>query len=183
MAATWVERSVVLSHVLTHPTPTPCLHSQLLVASRVPCFLRWEYPPFLCSDSDSDSTGLLLLRWCVGSLFLPRAAALGLARSSWRCQCPFQQPPPLRLSAAVDPPPDRWTSAERRAYLRRLRLRRRRLRPSASASPRSSSSPPPTSPSSPSSSGNPSPSSAASPPPQNPRNQNQTKSIVIPSRT
>ncbi|XP_010928503.1 uncharacterized protein [Elaeis guineensis] len=123
-APSWEQRIQALTHILTNPTTAPSLHSQLFVATHIPCFLRWDYPPFLCPAASSPFPSPLL-RWSF-SLFLSRAARLGLPRSSWRSKCPFQQPPPLVLSSAVEAAPPRWGPEERRAYFRR-RLRRGRL--------------------------------------------------------
>ncbi|KAG0457641.1 hypothetical protein HPP92_022531 [Vanilla planifolia] len=118
---TWKDRIETLTHILMHPTTTPSLHSQLFVAARVPCFIRWDYPPFLCSDGS-----LPLLRWSCALLFR-RLTGIGQpARSSWRSKCPFQQPPPLVLSSAEQMAPSRWTPEELRARLRR-RIQRGRL--------------------------------------------------------
>ncbi|WOL12351.1 hypothetical protein Cni_G21117 [Canna indica] len=118
------QRFHVLTHILTYPTTAPSLHSQLFVASQVPCFLSWEYPPFLCRQAAATFPSPLL-RWSV-ALFLRRASRLCLAASSWRSKCPFQQPPPLVLSSAVDPPPPRLGPEERRERFRK-RLRRGRI--------------------------------------------------------
>ncbi|XP_048141303.1 uncharacterized protein LOC115739762 isoform X2 [Rhodamnia argentea] len=121
----WEQKLQALTHLLTSPTTNPSLHSQFLVASLVPCYLRWDYPPLLCSQAgpNSDPDDLLLLRWSL-SLFLRRLPRLGLPETSWRCKCPYQQPPPAVLAAGVEEA--RWGDAERREYFRR-RLRRRRL--------------------------------------------------------
>ncbi|KAI3439977.1 uncharacterized protein J3R85_004117 [Psidium guajava] len=116
----WEQKLQALTHLLTSPTTTPSLHSQFLVSSLVPCYLRWDYPPLFCPHSDPD---LLLLRWSL-SLFLRRLPRLGLPETSWRCKCPYQQPPPTVLAAGVEEA--RWGDADRREYFRR-RLRRRRL--------------------------------------------------------
>lgn len=121
---TWYQRIQALTHVLTSPTTSPSLHSQFFVASHVPCFLRWDYPPFLCPDSRGRNFPPLLLRWAFSYLFLPRISRWGLPKTSWRCKCPYQQPPPLILAAGVEEA--RWGDEERRAYARR-RLSRRRL--------------------------------------------------------
>ncbi|KAG2572815.1 hypothetical protein PVAP13_7KG202955 [Panicum virgatum] len=43
-APTWAQRAEALTHILTHPS-----HSQLFLASRVPCpGSASSYPPFLC---------------------------------------------------------------------------------------------------------------------------------------
>ncbi|XP_072982381.1 uncharacterized protein [Typha latifolia] len=122
-APTWEQRIHTLTHILIHQTTTPSFHSQLFVASQVPCFLNWDYPPFLCPSNHSFPPPLL--RWSF-SLFLSRAVRLGQPITTWRSKCPFQQPPPLVLSSAVDPAPQRWGPEERRAYFRK-RLRRGRI--------------------------------------------------------
>uniref|UniRef100_A0ACD5UC17 Uncharacterized protein n=1 Tax=Avena sativa TaxID=4498 RepID=A0ACD5UC17_AVESA len=115
---TWAQRTEALTHILTHPSHSPSLHSQLFLASRVPCPPRGSsYPPFLCP-------GASLLRWSLTSVFLPRASRLGLPPSSWRSRCPFQLPPPLVPSAAIEPAPERWGEAELKAYAQRRRARR-----------------------------------------------------------
>ncbi|PUZ47612.1 hypothetical protein GQ55_7G180300 [Panicum hallii var. hallii] len=121
-APTWAQRAEALTHILTHPSHSPSLHSQLFLASRVPCppsgpGSTASYPPFLCP-------GASLLRWALTSVFLPRAARLCLPPSSWRSRCPFQLPPPLVPSAAIEPAPERWGDAELSAYARRRRARR-----------------------------------------------------------
>ncbi|CAL9120906.1 unnamed protein product [Musa textilis] len=123
---TWEQRMHTLTHILTHPTTAPSLHSQLFVAAHVPCFLSWDYPPFLCRPAPlAAGFPPPLLRWSL-AIFLRRSSRLGLPASSWRAKCPFQQPPPLVLSSAVDPPPPRWGPEERRESVRK-RLRRGRI--------------------------------------------------------
>ncbi|CAN6239829.1 unnamed protein product [Urochloa humidicola] len=121
-APTWAQRAEALTHILTHPSHSPSLHSQLLLASRVPCPPPGPtpYPPFLCPGAGGAS----LFRWALASVFLPRATRLGLPPSSWRSRCPFQLPPPLVPSAAIEPAPERWGDAELTAYARRRRARR-----------------------------------------------------------
>jgi hypothetical protein len=116
---TWRDRIETLSHVLTHQTLAPSLHSQFFVSLRAPCFLDWSFPPFLCPLATS------LPSWSL-SFFLSSASHLGLPRSTWRSLCPFQQPPPCILSSGVDPAPERWGLQERREYARR-RIRRGRF--------------------------------------------------------
>ncbi|KAL6882564.1 hypothetical protein ACP4OV_011254 [Aristida adscensionis] len=117
-APTWAQRTAALTHILTHPSHAPSLHSQLFLASRAPCPPPGtSWPPFLCP-------GASLLRWAVAAVFLPRAARLGLPPSSWRSRCPFQIPPPLVPSAAIEPAPERWGEEELSAYARRRRARR-----------------------------------------------------------
>ncbi|KAM3387602.1 hypothetical protein ACQJBY_010444 [Aegilops geniculata] len=119
---TWAQRTEALTHILTHPSHSPSLHSQLFLASRVPCPPRGSsYPPFLCP-------GASLLRWALTSVFLPRAARLGLPPSSWRSRCPFQLPPPLVPSAGIEPAPERWSESELRGYAQRRRARRGPMR-------------------------------------------------------
>ncbi|XP_039146893.1 LOW QUALITY PROTEIN: uncharacterized protein LOC120284164 [Dioscorea cayenensis subsp. rotundata] len=115
----WEQKLQALTHILTHPTSTPSLHSQLFIASRVPCFLFWDYPPFLCSPNPP------MLHWVL-SLFFSRVSTFGLPAFSWRSSCPFLQPPPPFLSPAVVTAPVRWGSEERRDWARR-RLRRGQL--------------------------------------------------------
>ncbi|XP_051217817.1 uncharacterized protein [Lolium perenne] len=125
---TWARRSEALTHILTDPSHSPSLHSQLFLASRVPCPPGGSsYPPFLCP-------GASLLRWALASVFIPRAARLGLPPSSWRSRCPFQLPPPVVPSTAIEPAPERWGEAELRGYAQRRRARRgpMRVRPPVS---------------------------------------------------
>ncbi|CAM0904205.1 unnamed protein product [Alopecurus aequalis] len=115
---TWAQRTEALTHILTDPSHSPSLHSQLFLASRVPCPPRGSsYPPFLCP-------GASLLRWAFTSVFLPRVARLSLPPSSWRSRCPFQLPSPLVPSTAIEPAPERWGEAELRGYAQRRRARR-----------------------------------------------------------
>ncbi|KAF0913077.1 hypothetical protein E2562_020230 [Oryza meyeriana var. granulata] len=119
---TWPQRAEALTHILTHPSYSPSLHSQLFLASRVPCPPPGStYPPFLCS-------GAGLLRWALTSVFLPRVARLCLPPSSWRSRCPFQLPPPIVPSAAIEPAPERWSEAELQGYARRQRAQRGPMR-------------------------------------------------------
>lgn len=118
----WQDRIETLSHILTHQTLTPSLHSQFFVSLRAPCFLDWSFPPFLCSSSPTA-----LPFWSL-SFFLSRASRLGFPHTTWRSLCPFQQPPPCILSSGVDPAPDRWGPQERREYGRK-RIRRARHGP------------------------------------------------------
>ncbi|KAJ0987018.1 hypothetical protein J5N97_005401 [Dioscorea zingiberensis] len=117
--SSWEQKLQALTHILIHPTSTPSLHSQFFIASRVPCFLHWDYPPFLCSPKPP------ILRWSL-SLFLSRIPTFGRPRFSWRSSCPFLQPPPPFVSPAAAPAPPRWGSEERRDWVRR-RLRRGQL--------------------------------------------------------
>ena len=114
---TWEQRLQTLTHILTSPTCTPNLHSQFFIATQIPCYLKWDYPPFLCSDPS------LLKRWG-WSLFLKRVFRMGPPQTSWRSKCPFQQPPPLILAKGVEEA--RWGHEQRRAYARK-RLARKQL--------------------------------------------------------
>ncbi|KAF8409194.1 hypothetical protein HHK36_005268 [Tetracentron sinense] len=114
----WEQRLQALTHILTHPTTNPSLHSQLFISTQIPCYLNWDYPPVLCNTFPS-----LHLKWGF-SLFLKRVSKLGLPETSWRSKCPFQQPPPLILAKGVEEA--QWGEAEKREYFRK-RLRRKRL--------------------------------------------------------
>lgn len=113
----WTQRLQALTHILTSPTTTPSLHSQFFIAHQIPCYLNWDYPPILCPKPS------LLARWSL-SLYLRRIFRWGPPRTSWRCKCPFQQPPPLILAKGVEQA--QWGEEQRRAYARK-RLARRRL--------------------------------------------------------
>lgn len=114
---TWEQRLRALTHVLTSPTVTPTLHSQFFIATQIPCYLNWDYPPILCSNPS------LLKRWGF-SFFLKRILTMGIPQTSWRSKCPFQQPPPLILAEGVEEA--RWGKEERKAYVRK-RLARKTL--------------------------------------------------------
>lgn len=120
--STWEQRFHVLTHILTHPTTSPSLHSQILVSTQIPCYLTWDFPPFLCIR---ESKVPLLLQWGF-SLFFKRVSRLGFPETSWCCKCPFQQPPPLILAVGVDPAPPQWGDEQRIEYFRK-RMRRKRL--------------------------------------------------------
>lgn len=120
--STWEQKLNVLTHVLTYATTTPPLHSQYFVATQLPCYLNWDYPPLLCRHASAASQPLLL-KWAF-SQFLKRVSRFGLPHTSWRSKCPFQQPPPLVLAKGVDEA--RWGEEERRQYVWK-RLRRKRL--------------------------------------------------------
>ncbi|KAL6005993.1 hypothetical protein ACLOJK_040038 [Asimina triloba] len=120
----WEQRIHAVTCILTHPTTTPSLHSQLLISTQIPCYLTWDYPPFLCSRNRATPIPLLL-RWGI-SLFFKRLSRFCLPETSWRSKCPFQQPPPLILAAGIDPAPPQWSDELRREYVRK-RLRRKRL--------------------------------------------------------
>lgn len=114
---TWEQRLQASTHILTSPTTTPTLHSQFFIATQIPCYLKWDYPPILCSNPS------LLKRWGF-SFFLKRFFTMGLPQTSWRSKCPFQQPPPLILAKGVEEA--QWGPEQRRAYVRK-RLSRKRL--------------------------------------------------------
>ncbi|PIN06553.1 hypothetical protein CDL12_20892 [Handroanthus impetiginosus] len=122
---TWEQRLNALTHILTNPTTSPRLHSQLFIATQIPCYLNWDYPPLLCRQS--SAVYLLspppLLRWAF-SQFLKRARRFGLPETSWRSKCPYQLPPPLVLAKGVEEA--QWGEEEKRKYVRK-RLRRKRL--------------------------------------------------------
>lgn len=106
---TWEQKLNALTHILTSPTTTPQLHSQLFVATQIPCcYLNWDYPPLLCSSSH-------ILKWSVGR-FLKRALRFGLPETSWRSKCPYQMPPPLVLAKGVEQA--RWDDEGKRIYAR-----------------------------------------------------------------
>ncbi|KAK9267354.1 hypothetical protein L1049_009779 [Liquidambar formosana] len=115
---TWEQRLQALTHILTYPTTTPPLHSQLFVSTQIPCYLNWDYPPLLCKKSP-----YLHLRWGF-SLFLKRVSRFGLPETSWRSKCPYHQPPPLILAKGVEEA--QWGDEQKREYVRK-RLRRKRL--------------------------------------------------------
>ncbi|XP_054781220.1 uncharacterized protein LOC129288596 [Prosopis cineraria] len=114
---TWTQRLHALTHILTSPTATPTLHSQFFLSGQIPCYLNWDYPPILCPKPS------ILTRWSL-SLFLRRIFRLGPPKTSWRCKCPFQQPPPLVLAKGLEEA--QWGEQERREYVRK-RLARKRL--------------------------------------------------------
>ncbi|KAH9797118.1 Myosin heavy chain-like protein [Citrus sinensis] len=115
---TWEQKLQALTHVLTSPTNSPPLHSQLFVSSQIPCYLNWDYPPVFC-------TKFRYIHWRWGlSLFLRRVSRFGLPQTSWRSKCPYQQPPPLTLAKGVEEA--KWGDEEKREYVRK-RLQRKRL--------------------------------------------------------
>lgn len=124
----WVQRLNALTHILTNPTTTPPLHSQLFIATQIPCYLNWDYPPLLCPQSSTAAAAFALsppplMRWAF-SQFLKRARRFGLPETSWRSKCPYQLPPPLVLAKGMEEA--RWGEEERINYVR-TRLRRKRL--------------------------------------------------------
>ncbi|KAF9611604.1 hypothetical protein IFM89_033608 [Coptis chinensis] len=122
---TWERRLVAVTHILTHQTTTPSLHSQFFISNQIPCYLNWDYPPILCNKNTQNKFPSLYLKWGF-SLFLKRVSRLGCPETSWRSKCPFQQPPPLILAKGVEEVPAQWGEEERRGYYRK-RLRRKRL--------------------------------------------------------
>lgn len=117
---TWEQKLQALTHILTHPTTTPTLHSQLFISTQIPCYLNWNYPPLLCPKSSPT----LHLKW-VFSLFLKRVSRLGLPPTSWRSKCPYQLPPPLVLAKGVDEA--NWSDEKKKIEYVRRRLRRKPL--------------------------------------------------------
>ncbi|OVA11513.1 hypothetical protein BVC80_9009g47 [Macleaya cordata] len=121
----WEQRFHALTHLLTHPTIAPSLHSQLFISTQIPCYLNWDYPPVLCNRGDHDHNfPSLHLKWGF-SLFLKRVSRLGCPETSWRSKCPFQQPPPLILAKGLEAP-SQWGEEQRREFFRK-RLKRKRL--------------------------------------------------------
>ncbi|GMH26953.1 hypothetical protein Nepgr_028796 [Nepenthes gracilis] len=119
----WEERLHALTHILTTPTTTPSLHSQLFISTRLPIHLNWDYPPLLLRSKPPNSTfPSPYLRWGF-SLFLKRVSRFGIPLTSWRSKCPYHQPPPLILAEGVEEA--RWGSEEMRRYARKRLLRRR----------------------------------------------------------
>ncbi|KAI5447943.1 uncharacterized protein LOC127081784 [Lathyrus oleraceus] len=114
---TWEQKLHALTHILTTPTTTPSLHSQFFIATQIPCYLNWDYPPILCSNPS------LLQKWN-RSFFLKRLTTMGIPKTSWRSKCPFQQPPPLILARGVEEA--QWGNEERKSYARK-RLSRKQI--------------------------------------------------------
>uniref|UniRef100_A0A7N0UY33 Transmembrane protein n=1 Tax=Kalanchoe fedtschenkoi TaxID=63787 RepID=A0A7N0UY33_KALFE len=114
--ATWEQKLQALTHILTHHTTSPSLHSQLLFSSLIPCYAHSDYPPVLCSKPT------LHLTWAF-THFLRRISP---PRTSWRCKCPYQQPPPLILAKGLEAAS--WEDEERRREYVRMRTSRRPLR-------------------------------------------------------
>ncbi|KAG6594585.1 hypothetical protein SDJN02_10557, partial [Cucurbita argyrosperma subsp. argyrosperma] len=119
----WPQKLQVLTHILLCPTTAPPLASQYFVATKIPCYLNWDYPPLLCPKPSIFPFLSLHLQWGF-SLFLKRLSRFALPKTSWRSKCPFQHPPPLILAKGVDPA--QWGDEQRRTYVR-MRLRRKRL--------------------------------------------------------
>ncbi|KAI3456230.1 hypothetical protein Pfo_012893 [Paulownia fortunei] len=120
----WEQKLHALTHILTNPTTSPPLHSQLFIATQIPCYLNWDYPPLLCRQSSTVAAlSPPLMRWAF-SRFLKKAWRFGLPETSWRSKCPYQLPPPLVLARGVEEA--QWGEEERRKYVWK-RLRRKRL--------------------------------------------------------
>ncbi|KAK6917612.1 hypothetical protein RJ641_018363 [Dillenia turbinata] len=119
---TWEQRITAITHIITNPTTTPSLYSQLFISTNIPCYLNWDYPPILCNKSQATFPPLLL-RWGF-SLFLKRVSRLGAPETSWRSKCPYQVPPPLILAKGEEEA--KWDEEGKREYVRQ-RLRRKRL--------------------------------------------------------
>ncbi|CAI9279630.1 unnamed protein product [Lactuca saligna] len=110
---TWEQRHHALTHILTHHTTTPSLHAQFFIATQIPCYLDWEYPPILCPKHHE-------FRWAL-SLFMKRVS---VKKASWRSKCPYQLPQPLVLAKGVEEP--KWGEEDKIQYVKK-RLRRKRL--------------------------------------------------------
>ncbi|XP_027933222.1 uncharacterized protein LOC114188781 [Vigna unguiculata] len=115
--APWEQRLQALTHILTSPTTTPSLHSQFFIATQIPCYINWDYPPFLCSNPNFLTTWLR-------SFFLKRLFGTAPPHTSWRSKCPFHQPQPLILAQGLDHP--NWERQQRRAYVRERMARKLR---------------------------------------------------------
>ena len=114
---TWEQRHNTLTHIITHPTTTPSLHSQYLVSTQIPCYHKWDYPPILCSKHSQ-------FKWAIG-LFLKRVSKLGVInQGTWRSNCPYQQPPPLVLAKGVEEA--KWGDHDKREYVKK-RLRKKKM--------------------------------------------------------
>lgn len=122
MEGTWEQRIHALTHIITSPTTSPPLHSQFFIATQVPCYIHWDYPPILCTKS-SKIFQSIHLKWAFLT-FLERVSRFNLPKTSWRSKCPYQIPPPVILAKGVEEA--QWGEAERREYVRK-RFRRKRL--------------------------------------------------------
>ncbi|XP_058750281.1 uncharacterized protein LOC131623297 [Vicia villosa] len=112
---TWSQKLHALTHILTTPTTTPSLHSQFFIATQIPCYLNWDYPPILCSNPS------LLQKWEL-SFLLKRLTILGSPKTSWRSKCPYHHPPPLILAKGVEEA--KWGNEERKSYARKRLYRK-----------------------------------------------------------
>ncbi|CAA0817868.1 Unknown protein [Striga hermonthica] len=119
----WDQKIHAMTHIFTTPTTSPSLHSQLFIASQIPCYIHWDYPPLLCRRSPAGPSPPPLVKWAV-LRFLKQASRFGLPETSWRSKCPYQVPPPLVPAKGLEEA--RWGEEERIRYVRR-RLRRERL--------------------------------------------------------
>lgn len=114
---TWEERHHAVTHILTHHTNTPSLHSQFFISTKIPCYLNWDYPPILCPKHNQ-------LKWAI-SLFLKRVSKLGVInQATWRSNCPYQQPPPLVLAKGVEEA--KWGDEDKIKYVKK-RFRKKKL--------------------------------------------------------
>ncbi|CAN1793830.1 hypothetical protein LINPERHAP1_LOCUS20129 [Linum perenne] len=119
----WEPTLHAVTHILTSPTTSPTLHSQFFIAKQIPCYLNWDYPPILCPDRRSRFPSLLH-QWGFFSLFLKRASRFGLPETSWRCKCPYQQPPPLILARGLEEA--NWENEEMKERFKK-RARRKKM--------------------------------------------------------
>ncbi|KAK6932613.1 hypothetical protein RJ641_002237 [Dillenia turbinata] len=102
------QRITAVTYIVTNPTTTPSLHSQLFISANITCFLNWDYPPILCNKSQATFPPLLF-RWGF-SLHLKRVSRLGAPETSWRSKCPYQLPLPLKLVKGVEEAKSRFKS-------------------------------------------------------------------------
>ncbi|KAI3947968.1 hypothetical protein MKW92_042350 [Papaver armeniacum] len=79
----WEQRLHALTHLLTNPTIKPSLHSQLFISNQMQTAFH-----LYISDGVSLSS--------------KRVLRLGPPLTSWRSQCPYQQPPPLILAKGLE---------------------------------------------------------------------------------
>ncbi|XP_071707815.1 uncharacterized protein [Rutidosis leptorrhynchoides] len=115
---TWEQRHQVITHILTHPTTKPSLHSQFFISNQIPCYLNWDYPPILCPKHNQ------LFKWTI-SHFLKKVSKLGASnQASWRAKCPYQLPPPLVLAKGVEDA--KWGDEDKREYVKK-RLRSKKV--------------------------------------------------------
>ncbi|KAK7412379.1 hypothetical protein VNO78_03835 [Psophocarpus tetragonolobus] len=116
--STWEQRVEALTHILTSPTGRPSLDSQWFIGTQMPCYLNWDYPPFLCTSNRG-----LINKWLLNRVLGRRPPP------SWRSKCPFHQPPPLILAHGLHPP--LWSPLQRRAFVRNRfsRPRRKHINP------------------------------------------------------
>ncbi|WVZ01105.1 hypothetical protein V8G54_027174 [Vigna mungo] len=91
------QRLQTLTHILTSPTTTPSLHSQLFIATQIPYYINWDYLSFLCSNPN-------IIRIWLYSFFLKRLLGIAPPQTSWQSKCPFHQPQPLILAQGLHQP-------------------------------------------------------------------------------